>query len=79
MSAMLRGIPTKLSEADLVGFAPLEVRTLADVRKAQRGKLKTALSLGAAAVAVVALYRGYQEARQHLDDLESPAPLPSAG
>jgi hypothetical protein len=71
MATVLNRLPTLLTDEDWLGFAPLEVVTVSDLRKASvTDKVKTAVAIAAVAAAGVVLFRGYQEAKGHLDELD---------
>lgn len=66
--AILDRVPTKLVDADLLRFAPIEVVRVKDLRRRLMRRSLVA-ALGALAAGVV-LYRGLQEAREHLEELD---------
>lgn len=70
---VLRTLPTKLVDGDLLEFAPLEVITRGDIRKSKVKSVKGLMGVAATAVVGVVLFRGFKEAQDHLNELEATA------
>lgn len=71
MATVLRNLPTRLRDEDLLGFAPLEVVTIRDLRRRRvKGVKALAGAITTAAVGYV-LYKGAVEAKAQYDELEA--------
>ena len=71
MATVLRNLPTRLRDEDLLGFAPLEVVTIADLRRRRVKGMKVVAGAIATAGIGYLLVRGAIEAKEQYDELEA--------
>jgi hypothetical protein len=69
MNTILRNVPTRLRDQDLLSFAPLKVVTVADIRNARVKNLKRLRHFAIVGAGCYVLVRALMEAKEEYDEL----------